>query len=94
MTDDIVPYAWRRDEPDSPCVRVCLLHPEAGICLGCHRTSEEINGWNDFSAEARSAILADLPGRAGRLKGRRRGGRGRHRAVESIGVACGLRDRS
>ncbi len=72
---------WKRDEVDSPCVSVCLVHPDAGICLGCHRTREEIDGWNDLSPEERAFILDELPGREKLLRGhrRRRGpGRGRH----------------
>jgi predicted Fe-S protein YdhL (DUF1289 family) len=66
---------WRRDEVESPCVKVCLVHPEAGICIGCHRTIEEIASWSAMSAEARRAVLAELPARAARLRPARRGGR-------------------
>jgi hypothetical protein len=67
---------WSRDEPESPCVRLCVIHEESGLCLGCHRTGDEIARWSEMSAGERAAILAELPGRAIRLA-RRRGG---HRA--------------
>ena len=71
---------WRRDEVESPCVKVCLVHPEAGICIGCHRTIEEIAAWGSMTPEARRAVMAELPGRAHLLKPERRGGRsGRRR---------------
>lgn len=71
MADEI----WRRDEIESPCVKVCVVHPATGLCVGCHRTLEEIAGWPSLSPEARRAVMADLPARAARAKPPRRGGR-------------------
>jgi predicted Fe-S protein YdhL (DUF1289 family) len=47
----------------SPCVRVCLLDPETGLCEGCGRTREEIGQWFRLSEEERLRIMADLPER-------------------------------
>ena len=69
-TDDL----WRRKEVESPCIRLCSVHPTAGICIGCHRTVAEIGGWNAMTAEQRHAIMDELPGRKDRLR-KRRGGR-------------------
>ena len=69
---------WRRDEIESPCVKICVLHPEAKICVGCFRTLTEIAGWSGMTAEARREIMAELSDRAARLK-RRRGGRAARR---------------
>jgi hypothetical protein len=44
----------------TPCVRVCLLDPETGLCEGCGRTREEIERWVRFSEEERLAIMAGL----------------------------------
>lgn len=71
MTDDI----WKRDEIESPCVKVCIIHPEARICIGCHRSIDEITGWSEMNAGARREILDALPAR-GKLLARRSGGRG------------------
>lgn len=68
------PPLWTRHEPLSPCVNICVMHPAEGICVGCYRTMEEIAGWGGMSADARRAVLADLPARKPRLK-KRRGGR-------------------
>lgn len=65
---------WSRDEPQSPCVRICVLHPDARICTGCLRTLDEITGWPAMSPEARRALLEELPARASSLN-KRRGGR-------------------
>ena len=51
----------------TPCIQVCVLDPESDLCVGCHRTLDEIAGWTAFSAEAREAVLAQLPARRGRI---------------------------
>lgn len=70
MKDDI----WSRDEIESPCIKVCVIHPESRLCTGCLRTIDEITAWSRMSAEARREVMAVLPGRQGQLA-RRRGGR-------------------
>ncbi|HEX2448960.1 MAG TPA: DUF1289 domain-containing protein [Methyloceanibacter sp.] len=30
---------------ETPCVNVCLLDDETGLCVGCGRTIQEIAGW-------------------------------------------------
>ena len=72
MSDDIP--VWTRDEIESPCVRICVVHPEARICTGCYRSIDEIGRWSKMSAEERAQIMEDLPGRASQLS-KRRGGR-------------------
>ena len=71
MTSDPV---WSRDEIQSPCVRICVVHPEARICTGCLRTLDEIRDWSRMSPEARADIMQALPDRAPMLR-KRRGGR-------------------
>ncbi|PTM79954.1 DUF1289 domain-containing protein [Cereibacter sphaeroides] len=73
MKDDI----WKRDEIESPCVKLCMIHPEERICVGCHRTLDEIAGWSRLTPEARRAVMAELPARAPRLARRRGGHAGR-----------------
>lgn len=65
---------WTRNEIESPCVRVCVVHPDARICTGCFRTVDEIARWSKMSAEERREIMAALPDRAPMLR-KRRGGR-------------------
>lgn len=78
MTDEV----WRRDEIESPCVKVCVVDPRTGLCLGCRRTVEEIAGWSAMTPAARRAVMAELPGRAERARPVRRGGRAGRRAGE------------
>lgn len=68
---------WRRDEIKSPCVKLCAIHPAAGICVGCHRTRDEIAAWSQMTPAARRAVMAELPARGTVLKARRGGRVGR-----------------
>ena len=63
-----------RDEVESPCVKLCVIHPEERLCVGCMRTIEEISSWSRLTPQARAEIIADLPARTPRLA-KRRGGR-------------------
>ena len=70
MKDDV----WQRDEIASPCVKLCVIHPEERICVGCLRTIDEIAAWSRLAPAARAEIMEDLAARAPRLA-KRRGGR-------------------
>jgi uncharacterized protein len=70
VTDDL----WHREEPSSPCIKICVIHPEARLCTGCLRTIDEITAWSRMTEAERMAIMATLPARAPRLA-QRRGGR-------------------
>jgi predicted Fe-S protein YdhL (DUF1289 family) len=65
---------WQRQEIDSPCIKICVIHPEARICIGCYRTGDEIAVWSRMTPQARRDVMANLPARADQLK-KRRGGR-------------------
>ena len=47
----------------TPCVQVCAVDGQSGLCLGCRRTLAEIAGWARMSDEERAAVMADLPKR-------------------------------
>ena len=70
MTDEI----WTRAEIESPCIKICVIHPQERLCVGCYRSIDEIGRWSTLSAAERQAIMADLSHRAPRLS-KRRGGR-------------------
>ena len=65
---------WKRAEIESPCIKICVIHPETRLCTGCLRSIDEIGAWSRMTPEARSTIMAELPTRAALLK-KRRGGR-------------------
>jgi uncharacterized protein len=72
--DGVKDDVWKRDEIASPCVKLCVVHPEARICVGCLRSIDEISGWSRMTHEERAVVMAELPSRAPRLA-KRRGGR-------------------
>jgi uncharacterized protein len=53
---------------ESPCINICLLDEETGLCKGCGRTIHEIAGWAAMNDSERRAIMAELPGRKLRLE--------------------------
>jgi predicted Fe-S protein YdhL (DUF1289 family) len=55
---------WRRDEIESPCVKVCVIHPGSGLCVGCLRTRDEIGAWSTMAPADRRAVMDALPARA------------------------------
>lgn len=68
---------WRRDEIESPCIKICVVHPEARLCMGCYRSLDEIRDWTKYDPETRKTLIAELPQRADQVKPRRKGGRNR-----------------
>ncbi|MBN9598554.1 MAG: DUF1289 domain-containing protein [Afipia sp.] len=50
---------------ESPCITVCVMSPETGLCLGCGRTLREISDWAGLTPEERAAIMATLVQRMG-----------------------------
>jgi predicted Fe-S protein YdhL (DUF1289 family) len=49
--------------PTSPCVRICVVDPERGLCRGCWRTFAEIASWRRMSDAEQRAVLDELPAR-------------------------------
>ena len=52
----------------TPCVQVCVVDGESGLCLGCFRTLAEVAGWARLPEVDRGRIMAELPGRRGRIR--------------------------
>lgn len=64
-------------EIETPCIKVCVIDPETGFCVGCGRTRGEIGSWLGLSAAERRQIMATLSDRVSTLtlRKRRKGGR-------------------
>lgn len=68
-TDDI----WVRNEVESPCIKICVIHAESRLCTGCLRSIDEIGAWSRMTPVERRDVMAELPNRAGQIT-KRRGG--------------------
>jgi len=47
----------------TPCIKVCAVSGQTGLCVGCGRTLAEIAGWGGLDEARRQAIMAELPAR-------------------------------
>lgn len=54
---------------ETPCIRVCTLHPASRLCTGCGRTLDEIARWITFDGQERTQIMAQLPDRLAAMSG-------------------------
>lgn len=52
----------------TPCIKVCVVDPLSGLCIGCGRSLQEIGSWISMSAERRASIMAALPVRLKTLR--------------------------
>lgn len=56
-------------EPDgdvpSPCISVCTMDADTGLCIGCYRTLDEIAGWSGMDDASKRALWRRLVERAG-----------------------------
>ena len=63
-------------EIESPCVKICVVEPDSGYCIGCGRTCDEIAGWIAMEPDQRRHVMIELPDRLANLTRRkqRKGG--------------------
>ena len=64
-------------EIETPCVKICVVDPDSGFCIGCGRTRGEIASWLDIDPVERRAVMNRLSERLANLtlRRRRKGGR-------------------
>jgi predicted Fe-S protein YdhL (DUF1289 family) len=47
----------------SPCVSVCVMHPQTGLCEGCLRSLQEIGDWSRMADEAKRQVWQRIQNR-------------------------------
>jgi len=52
----------------TPCIKVCVVDGESGLCLGCFRKLNEVATWGRLTEAERDRILAELPDRRGLIR--------------------------
>jgi len=68
MTEPAAPPSGPPKAIATPCVKVCVVDGESGLCLGCYRQLSEVAGWARLTEAERAAIMAELPGRRSRIR--------------------------
>lgn len=48
---------------ETPCIKICVIDPVSGFCIGCGRTGGEIGSWLGMPSGQRRDIMASLPER-------------------------------
>ena len=43
-------------EVQSPCISVCRMNDNSGLCVGCFRTGVEIAGWSSAGDDDKRAV--------------------------------------
>lgn len=51
----------------SPCIGVCAMNEDTGLCEGCYRSIEEIQDWWDMTPETRNEVMNKLEQRQNEL---------------------------
>ena len=44
----------------SPCISICRMDPQSGLCEGCYRTIEEIVAWGGASEEYKRSVWVEI----------------------------------
>lgn len=52
----------------SPCISLCEMAPDTGLCRGCLRTLDEIVAWGSADNDYKRAVLAEIRLREERLE--------------------------
>ena len=53
---------------ETPCTKICTIHPASGLCVGCGRNLAEIESWLRYSETERARIIGELPQRLVELR--------------------------
>lgn len=56
------------DSVASPCINVCTIDEESGLCLGCARSLQEVARWRRLSEEQKRAVVNQLTERKRKMK--------------------------
>jgi hypothetical protein len=52
----------------TPCIKICVIDGESGLCLGCQRTLPEVAAWGRYTDAERAEIMSGLAARRGRIR--------------------------
>ena len=52
----------------SPCISICNINGDSGLCEGCFRTLDEIAGWSKLDNAAKREVWSRITVRAAAAK--------------------------
>ncbi|MDO8381089.1 DUF1289 domain-containing protein [Phenylobacterium sp.] len=52
----------------TPCIKVCVIDGETGLCMGCYRELTEVAAWQKLSDDERARIMTELPTRRSKIR--------------------------
>ena len=70
-------HVWKRNEIESPCIKLCVIDENHKLCIGCFRTAAEITKWSKLTSKKRKEIMETLKKRGEAILQKRRGGKSR-----------------
>lgn len=58
----MIDYDPARDtgKAPSPCINICKMNPQTGLCEGCLRTIDEIAQWSTATEEYKRAVWMEI----------------------------------
>jgi len=68
-------HVWKRNEIESPCIKLCVIDENYKLCIGCYRTAAEITKWSKLTSEKRKEIMEGLEKRGEAILPKRRRGK-------------------
>jgi predicted Fe-S protein YdhL (DUF1289 family) len=68
MSEPVIPTSGPPRAIATPCIKVCVVDGESGLCMGCYRQLSEVAAWQRLTDEERAAIMAELPSRRARIR--------------------------
>ncbi len=48
------------EDPPSPCISVCIIDADNGLCQGCFRTIEEVADWPVLDPQAKRGVWLSI----------------------------------
>ena len=52
----------------TPCIKLCIVDGESGLCMGCYRKLSEVAAWGRLSDAERETIMVTLPERRSQIR--------------------------
>jgi len=53
----------KHEQVVDPCIQICIIDSDSGLCVGCSRTTEEINSWFRMTPEEKIELVKELKNR-------------------------------